>query len=211
MIQAEAKERSLMRMLCLLFLAVFAMPLPVHAEGLSSDLAACATIEDGSRRLECYDALAQREKEAADLAKKEPWFVSQYASKLDDSQNVFLSASAMAPFIDRDGRPHWPSLCMRCSENKTFAYVIWDIPLGSHDLKVTERLDQQKAEEATWEVSSDRKACFRPSAVAFLKSLVRHNKLLLQVVPENDTAQTAEFSLEGLAKAIAPLRKACGW
>ncbi len=200
-----------MRTVCLFMLAALVMPLHSHAEGLISDLAACATIEDGDRRLECFDALARREKEAAEQAKDQHWFVSQYRSKLDDSQNVFLSAPAIAPIEDRDGRAHRPSLCIRCSENKTHAYVIWDIPLGSHDPIITERLDQKKAMEMTWELSSDKKACFRPAPVAFLKTLVKHDKLLLHIVPENDTAQTAEFSLEGLAKAIVPLRKACGW
>ena len=200
-----------MRTICLLLLAILSMPLHATADGLSSDLAACATIEDSGSRLECYDTLAKREKQAAEQAKKEHWFVSQFRSKLDDSQNVFLSTPSIAPVTDAEGRTHWPSLCMRCSENKTYAYVIWDMPLGSHDPMITERLDQTKAVETAWELSSDKKACFRPSAVAFLKSLVRHNKLLLQIVPENDTAQTAEFSLEGLARAIAPLRKACGW
>ena len=66
-----------MRTICLLLLAVLTMPLHAAADGLRSDLAACATIEDSGSRLECYDTLAKREKEAAEQAKKQQWFVSQ--------------------------------------------------------------------------------------------------------------------------------------
>jgi len=48
-------------------------------------------------------------------------------------------------------------------------------------------------------------------AVPFVKRLLSAKRLLVETTPFGARPVLAEFPVEGLNEAVAPLRKACGW
>ncbi|GAB6041403.1 hypothetical protein JCM17961_20770 [Endothiovibrio diazotrophicus] len=84
--------------------------------------------------------------------------------------------------------------------------------LGLRKTSVLTRLDKETASTSDWSISTDTKAVFAPtSPIQFTKTLMNHEKLLVQLTPYHDNPATFEFDIGGLPKAIAPLRRACHW
>ncbi|MDM8525031.1 type VI secretion system-associated protein TagO [Desulfococcaceae bacterium HSG8] len=152
------------------------------------------------------------EEAAAEKAKgKGKWNVSSETSEIDDSTNVYLTLAAEKKIKGRFSQA-LPVLILRCNENKTDAYVKFDIFLSTRPVAVTTRLDKSKARTAEWSVSTDYKAAFVPgSNVKFIRNLMKHDKLLVQVTPHGQNSKTTTFDLRGLEEAVKPLQKACNW
>lgn len=141
------------------------------------------------------------------------WRVSSQVSPIDDSTNVYLSLSA-------DDNTIWgqppsgpiPSLWIRCKENHTEVFVSWEVYLGIDTTDVLQRLDDERARTRAWSISTDHEATFYPgSDIGFVRELMSHKKLLLQVTPYGESPVRATFSLAGLENALVELRKSCGW
>jgi len=196
-----------MKTILLLFLFLTA-PLAAYANGLSKDLAACSGIASDPDRLACYDTLAKREAEYA--AKEKEWFVSSIKSRQSKTQDVFMSMDALAPVRDPSGALLTPALCIRCSQQKTSVYIMYGARTDGM-LEMEEKLDDGRPQSAVWEPAPGQSALHRPGAVEFLKALMKHKTLTLKFLPPNDRMHTVTFPVADLKKAIAPLRKACGW
>ena len=184
-------------------------------EGLEAGLARCSQIEDGIKRLECFDSLVKSEAIAAQESKAETrnqWDVYVDTSKIDDSRKIHLSTQAIEPIVGRYSREQlYPTLWIRCQENRTELFVAWDMFLGTNSISVTERIDAEKAKNSQWSISTDSKAIFHHNAIAFIKSLLGHDKLLLQLTPFGENTRLVEFTITGLEDVIEPLQKACHW
>jgi len=84
--------------------------------------------------------------------------------------------------------------------------------LGTDSIKVLTRLDKKKASKKTWSISTDHKAIFAPGGnVGYIKSLIKHDKLLVQLTPYSANPIMTTFDLRGLKEAVTPLRDACHW
>ncbi len=193
----------------LLFLLMAAMPLPLRAENLSKDFAACASISSDSDRLACYDTLARREAESDGKEKK--WFVSSVKYRRGKTQNVFMSMDSLDPVRDASGFIHVPSLCIRCSDQHTAVYIVYGSRLGTGQHEIAEAMDDGSPSADVWKAGPDFSALYREDAINFLKKLMKHKVLKLRILPPNDKMQTVVFPVADLNKAIAPLRKACKW
>lgn len=179
------------------------------------DIAICANKDSDAERLICFDSIAKKlnvnEPKQEIIANKGKWLTTIDTSPIDDSQKVILTLEADTP-VRGNFTSSTPSLILRCSENKTEAYIAWDVYLGIGTTKVLTRLDRNKARTKTWGLSTDNKATFAPgSNVSFIKSLIGHEKLLVQTTPYGASPTMTTFHLSGLRDAIKPLKKACHW
>ena len=183
-------------------------------ELIKKEIAKCATKNGDASRLICYDDLAKSmgvDKPKVITKNKSKWVVSESKSPIDDSVTVTMMLDASDTILNSYGQFNRPTLILRCSENKTNAYVNWDMFLGTDRIKVLSRIDKEKAKTRSWSISTDNKATFTPKNIAFIKSLFGHEKLLQQLTPYGSSPKTTSFEIGGLEEAIKPLRKACGW
>lgn len=144
---------------------------------------------------------------------KPAWRVSEEVSRMDGSATVFMSLIADEPVATTYGTMTRPSLHIRCRERSTNLFIAGDWFLGQQ-VPVMFRLDKDKPVEQSWQPSTDNKAAGLWSggaAIPFIKAMLGRETLLVRITPFRDGAREMAFSIGDLAKAIEPLRKACGW
>lgn len=184
---------------------------------LSSDLKDCTAISDATKRLACFDILAERaavDASAGAAKKKTGWRVATTVSPMTDKQEVFLQRrSENTVETDVFGEAH-PVFAIQCLNGKTSVAVNWGFIVDGGTIPVTYRIDAEEPKTGMIKVSDD----FRSIAawesdpvIAFLKNLIGKKKLAVQVTALSQGPVRAVFDVTGLEKAISPLRKACGW
>ena len=208
--RTQGAEMVLMRSLLVMLMTVIAV-----GAGVSEDVLKCASIKGDAQRLECYDAVASRLEKAG--SGSEPatgvgkWSVTTEQSPIDDTMNVYLSLEA-EDVINTGYELIRPVLHLRCAEDKTTLYIVWNLYLGSGSILVLTRFDHEKASYRNWNISTDNKAIFAPGRdTRYAKKLMKHDMLLVRLTPSGRSPVTAAFDLSGLAAAIQPLQKACHW
>jgi type VI secretion system protein VasI len=79
--------------------------------------------------------------------------------------------------------------------------------------EVTTRIDNLKAETKSWTESTDNKAMglWDGKGIPLIKSMFKHDTLLVRITPFNQNAQTVEFPITGIEEEIKPLRAVCKW
>lgn len=199
----------------LLVLLILSATTTIHADPLK-DIAKCAAKDADGERLICYDELAEKlnvsKPKVTMNETKGKWESVEKRSPVDDSLNVTLFLDASEEIEGRLSiQKVTPYLVIRCSENKTSAYIKWDRYLGIGDTSVLTRIDKNKAQTRRWDLSTDNEATFAPKAIGFIKSLFDHDKLLAQVTPYGDSPVRTSFEIAGLKESIKPLRAACNW
>lgn len=145
---------------------------------------------------------------------KREWLVKQETSRMDGSPTVFMTIIAEEPITTGYGSKTYPSMHVRCRESVTSLFIASDWFLGSYPVPVMYRIDQERPVQLSWNASSDSKAAglwTGAVAIPFLKSLFGKETLLVRITPYNDAPREMAFPMADLAKAIEPLRKACGW
>lgn len=189
------------------------MPGASKAQVTDKEVASCAAITGDLARLECFDELAMSKGLSGPQAQpvlttgNGKWEVGSDVNPVDDSKTVtlFLTADSGS---SRVGTP--VILVARCKSNSTDLFINWSDYLGS-DADVLTRVGDSKAVTRSWALSTDSKATFHPSPIAFLKEMLTSQKLVAQVTPYNENPVTAVFSTGGLENAIKPLRETCKW
>lgn len=179
------------------------------------DIATCVEKETDAARLICYDDIAKKlgvDKPKSKVSVgKGKWIVSESTSAIDDSKTVVMSLDAESS-VGSSYKKSLPTMILRCSENKTNAYINIGSFLGSDTIKVLNRLDKNKAKTKRWSISTDHKAIFAPgSDIKYIKSLIKHDKLLIQLTPYSESPIMTTFDIRGLKEAVVSLRNACHW
>lgn len=198
-----------------LFFSILLFPIPGKCD-LERDIAKCAAIDNGVTRLECFDSIAKKLGVDKPITKistgKGKWNVNQQISQIDDSTNVFLKLESNE-LVESGYKKVRPVLVLRCAENKTNAYIMWNLHLGLDHTVVLIRFDKKRAQKQTWSISTNHEAIFvkEYSPIFFIKKLMRHNKLLVQLIPHGENPVMATFDIQGLSESIGPLKKACHW
>jgi type VI secretion system protein VasI len=166
----------------------------------------CAKVANNYARQFCYEDL---EKAGIKIPDPVPeWVVEKEKSKMDDSETINLNLRSLE---------YGTTINIRCEEKVTTIYFT----LGSAFMADIEgygniryRLDQEKAQKKAFEVSTDNEALglwSGKSSIPFLKQLIGHRRLTTQITAYNESATTSQFDLAGLADALEPLRRNCGW
>ena len=183
-------------------------------EGVNEKLAICAKMEDGAKRLECYDSIAMKKEdeksENAENEKRENWITYEDVNKMDDSKIITLVTRSKEEIYNGTSTVS-PRLYIRCRKNKTDAFIVWDSFITDSESTTTVRLDNEKAKKVYGNPSTDNDAVFFNSPINFIKSLYGHKRLLAQVTPYRKFPITAEFDITGIEEAIEPICKECGW
>ena len=186
------------------------------ADASKPEIAKCAAKSSDVERLSCFDTLAMNLGAVSQVTRQEmkgngKWRVGSETSPIDDSKNVYLNLTADKPVPGKYSRETYPTLVARCKENETNLFINFGFFLGSDSTSVTTRLDKEKAKKSTWLISTDHDAIFARSSIAFLKKLLKHDRLLVQLTPYGESPRMTEFDVRGLSSAIKPLREACHW
>jgi len=145
------------------------------------------------------------------------WFVKQDRSAFDDTSTVVLSLQSTDTVRGQFGPPGPPAIYLRCMENTTVAYL-WVNDLFLSDIQgfgtVDLRIDDQRADTVRMQGSTDNKSLglwSGTSAIPFIKRLAEGQRVVFRVTPFNESPVEFGFTVAGLATAMEPLRKACGW
>lgn len=149
-------------------------------------------------------------------AKKGKWTLQTDSNPLDDSKTVVVRLEADT------GRSRFGeniTFIGRCRSNETEAYVVWNDYLGDDSRSVYEdwkyvtiRLGDGKAQRQKWSLSTDSKATFAPGwAGNLLKEMLKHDKMVLQTTPYNESPVTAEFDIRHLDGVLGELAETCNW
>ena len=192
---------------------LFVFSYPVFAD-LKIDIATCAEKKDSVKRLDCFDSVADKSgliRKATTTKTKSKWIVQEESSKIDDSKTVILFLKANVKITGQFHEKVYPSMILRCENNKTNAYITTGLFLGTDSIKVTSRLDKNKAHKKRWSISTDNKAMFVRKPIGFIKKLMKHSTLLVEFIPYNDNRKLVEFDVSGLENDIKALKDACHW
>lgn len=190
-----------------------------HAKSVNvTAIRQCAAIEDATKRLGCYDALAVAL--APQPARTQPgfkgkWVTKRSVSPIDDSATVVLSLDAESEVRGWPGKVALPTLILRCKEGRAEAYVVTGMPPdvegGGEDATVTVRFGEDPAGTLQLSKSTDGEALFFPEPVNLMKGMLSYDTMLFRFTPFNSSPVMTRFDLRGLRDAITPLREACHW
>jgi hypothetical protein len=111
--------------------------------------------------------------------------------------------------------PTQPVLVVRCEARsiETFVYTRSATRIEPHvDGKtVTVSIDGQAPTTERWTDSDDRVALFAPDGSAFTQRLLHARTLRFGYSPHNADDVVAQFHVAGLAEALQPVARECGW
>lgn len=201
--------------------------LPARAEEEKVDpreeMPKCAEIVGRIERLICFDDLAKRmgfitEEQAAReekiLEKYGFWEVTKRKTATGE-EVIYLKNNAAEEVKLQSGMRRLPTLVLMCKHGRTEAYVDWKSRLspyylgGFSKIGLVYQLDAGERHQASWDLSTDRQAAFAPEPTEFIKEMRKHEKLIMQMTPHNEIAQTLVFDISGLEKVLEILVKAC--
>ena len=195
--------------------------------GIDADMQICSKIENEVDRQSCIDTVIRmtyikpqyssekyisNNKNDSSIVTSMPisnWKTSYEISKIDDSKNVYICTDSINPIEGKFGRDVTPRLWIRCMENKTEVFVEYYMFINTQNVTVTYRIDSEKAITNEWSTSTDHKAIFTKNHIKFIKSLFKHDNLLIRVTPYGESPRDVEFNISGLENIIEPLQREC--
>lgn len=200
-----------------IYVIAAALCLLVPGAPTRAEIARCLTIENSLDRLACYDEEAGYAPEVQEeTTGNGDWRVRTETSKIDDSDNVWVSLSSQ----EQTSCPYKSgshSIHIACRENSTNLWIHFgDCFMSSIQGKgrVTYRLDSEKAQTQQFRESNNNMALGLWSggqAIPFIKKMIGHDRLIVRATPFSDSTVTAEYRISGLDEAVKPLREACNW
>ena len=175
---------------------------------------ACSKQETDENKLKCLDSLSTTLKDLheGDLERgtefSNNWILHRKTSPMNDSKTFIASIRGVDEI-----KKERATLVLRCSENKTSSYIVWDDILDySGDVNVVEyRIDDKKAIKSRWNLSTDSKATFAPQEIKFAKSLGGANKLIVRTSYYHESPSIVTFNLDGIDGILEELQKTCNW
>ncbi|MBX4899496.1 type VI secretion system-associated protein TagO [Rhizobium bangladeshense] len=178
----------------------------------------CAEIAVGEERLLCYDGIFKDKKEAEKpTPTNTKWQLSTSKSEMDDSATQTLALTSDDSFAGKFGGMQRATMILRCSEHVTSLYfVMGDMFLAEIQGygQITYRVDDKKAAQRSFNVSTDNQALGLWSggaAIPFAKQLFGGKKLVIRVTPYNESAITTTFDISDIENAAKPVREECKW
>lgn len=207
------------RFLLLLGISILSVPVALAEPEteMKRAIAKCAAVADSVLRAQCYDELARSiglDAPKVAASSKGKWRLSEKSSPIDDSKTVvgILDADAAVPVGPY--KRSQPKLILRCSENVTSAYLVYNVFLGSDEMEVTTRTDSDRALTWNWNISNDHNAVGLwegGTAIPFIKTMLGKERLVVRLTPYSESPVTVSFTLNGLDSVVASVGDTCGW
>jgi type VI secretion system protein VasI len=178
----------------------------------------CVPIEEPLERLACYDAIFDPSS-LRETSEPRTWVVRTENSLIDGRLNVYLELPTEQVVPVDYGVPQRGKLQIRCIENVTsLRFWVGGNYMSEHGEfgVMTYRVDNRGAQQLRGQVTNDNQyigtAEGSPS-IALAQQFFDANSLLLSLNPvnRNEAPVALTFRVEGLAKAIEPLRQSCSW
>lgn len=171
----------------------------------------CKSKADKASLVKCFSDFAglvgTSEKSSASL-----WTTKTEADRLDGAKTIVLGLTSTDQIKGSFGQSEGGALILRCSRNKTEAYIAWPEFLGiGRSIQVRSRVDKEPIATESWGASTDGKAAFAPNAVNFVKRLFGKGELVVSMEPYRGGPGTLSFPISGIESEIRPLREACKW
>lgn len=200
----------------------------------------CSSIPDGKERLDCYDNYARElglappaanEDVSASQKVEGRWTIRSEATMDDASVFVFTEGSAA---FAHGANVLVPTLIARCREGKTELLVSFSsyFPVevgprkesalyvrpskltgsGSYDTtRATIRFDGDAETEILLRANEDHRSFFFPNPVAYLRQMKSREEMSFSAISRDQKRLSTVFKMEGLDKALVPLRRQCEW
>ena len=135
------------------------------------------------------------------------WALEEGQSPIDDSRE--LTATNLSAKPDEG---HF--LVARCKERRMSLFYYPDTYLLEEDgkdqrMNMLVRLDQERTRREVWDLSTNSRAVFHPSATVGMQELMEHGKMFLRVYERGDHHH-ATFKMAGAEKAFLEVSEACG-
>ncbi len=194
----------------LVAMVMVSFPQSSFGEDTKYQLELCSKIENNIKRLQCYDDLVGKNQSTAHSSIGH-WSVRTENSKFTDTKTIYIHTNALEEIHDRYNNQVTPYLFFRCEDNKTEAFIGWEMFIGTGSTNVTYRIDKEKVKNVTWNTSTDNKAVFISKPINFIKSLMDKQNLIVEIIPYGENRRMVEFNVTGLREAIQPLQEACNW
>ena len=192
---------------------------PPLVNPLRRSLASCRLVPEVMERLSCYDDTIRHfnvtEKTLQDVDVKTNlglWTIKSEVSPIDDLQTMYMNLESDDLLALSNGRRVRPLLVVRCNPDYAGSYIVWDTDLGKTGHKqITTRMDRNRSQTLNWVVSNDRSATFHPDPLPFIKELLDHRNLSVEIKPPHEGVLIANFSLDGFNNTVRVIKDTCGW
>lgn len=137
----------------------------------------------------------------------DPWEVTTSRSEKSVTLELAALNTASGPVFEVR-----PVLLVRCQEKELEVFVATGSALDSDDSVMTPvriRWDTQAPVETRWSRSTDYTSAFAPDPRAFLRQLLSHPDLRLEVRPSDRSLQVIRFNARGLERHMPKVEAAC--
>lgn len=122
-----------------------------------------------------------------------------------------LSAEAVGAWM-RNVRP---ALVVRCTGKRTDVFVFTDsaaaLEAGTDDHSVSFAFDDEAPTSMRWPDGAEHNALFAPDGEGLAQRLMLAGTFTFSFTPHNAATVTARFNTSGLAAALKPSARHCGW
>jgi type VI secretion system protein VasI len=198
-------------------LALFCAAGASFAQG-ATDAKSCAPIAEPLDRLACYDAIFNPAPDL-DLPENGLWDVRVEETAINNRQDVHLELASEGVVPVEYGLPQQAKLRIRCLNNVTSTlFSVGGNYMSEYGRfgEITYRIDNGAPRTIRGRVTSDNQSIGLPTgaaAIPFVQQILAADTLLVSVNPVNrdESPVALVFHVEGLDKAIQPLRQSCGW
>ncbi|WP_252496648.1 type VI secretion system-associated protein TagO [Escherichia coli] len=126
-------------------------------------------------------------------------------------QTDFVALNLSPDSYNKAGTDRATSLVLRCSDNKTDAYLSFNDYMGSDNPRITVRLDGGKPVKSAWGGGEGGDSAFAPQPIQFIKTLAKHKKAIFGFEPYGSTMQVVEFDLSEIDKVVEKISQSCNW
>ena len=160
-------------------------------EDIIDYLSDCYQIVDNSERLEAYDYFADK------LGCKIAFGDNLVNWEVRDEVHTFTGSKLLYFVLDAENslENEEIKLVIKYYRKETNLYIFWNQYIHNDFLEMTIQFDDDELIKQEWWTSSSGEATFCPSANTFIKSILEHKKLVMQL-QYYDT--TAVFNIQNL-------------
>jgi hypothetical protein len=175
--------------------------------GVDQEVRRCAAVEDETRRLECYDALARDLPPAGPDGRASDWKLDT----VEDGAAVELTLAADREVKGQD-RTFRPLLVLSCRDGVLHALVRTGMATQAEkdgDKTVMLQLGDEPPFADKMTDAEEGLALSFSSAEMLAGQLLRHRSLQFQFMPRFSKHASVRFATGGLDRAIQPILDAC--